>query len=217
LKRALLAALCVLTSLAGCSAILGIDKFEECPGSCLDASVPDVHEVPDVREANAPDTSDADAAVDADAAFETGADVEIIPLERLWARWPMPTAETIGDASPYDDGGSSALVDPVTHLTWQRATIAVDSYETARATCGNLLPGGSWKVPTRIELATLIDPTRDAGPAWSTSFAEAGASVRLWTASRVYGTSADHWVIDFASGAVLRGGGAGAVRCVRLP
>jgi len=215
--RVLAAIACVLTTLAGCDAILGIDKFEECPGSCEDASFADVHKEPDVREADAPDGDGGPPDGDGGSTFDV-ADVEIIPIERLWARWPMPTAETIGDASPYTDAGSETLLDPVTHLTWQRATLVASDYEGkdgARAVCATI--GPEWKVPTRIELATLLDPTRDAAPAWSPTFADAGASLRLWTASRVFGTNADHWVIDFATGATVQGGGAGAVRCVRLP
>jgi hypothetical protein len=208
----------VMGTLAGCDAILGIDKFQDVPcTSCGDTALPDTSPVPEAGMPEA-DVVEEDVGLLSDGGPESGE--EVIPPPRLWARWPMPTAETIGDASPYTDAGA-ALRDPVTGLTWQRALLPASDYESARVACAKI-GDGTWKVPTRIELATLIDAARDAAPAWNESFGlDAGGSLQLWTASRFVASNAgsdQHWWIDFTTGAVVRSAGAtAAVRCVKLP
>jgi hypothetical protein len=90
------------------------------------------------------------------------------------------------------------------------------TYEDARAYCASL--GEGWLVPTRIELATLLDLTRDAGPAWNPIFDDDAGQRLLWTASRAVTAPDYHWTINFDTGVVqITSGGGVSVRCVRLP
>jgi hypothetical protein len=203
----------VAAMLAGCNGILGfgdfvkVDCVDDCGAGLADADAGLGAETD--ADAGFPDVREADAPVDA------GPDVEVVPLARLWARWPMPTAESSPDgAAPYFTDGGETIFDPVTKLTWSTRTDQASSYEDALAKCTKL--GGT--VPTRIELATLIDTTH-ANPAWNPAFGTPDAQPPLlfWTASHVANAgTGTRWTIDFALGAVKTGSGR-FVRCVRLP
>jgi hypothetical protein len=116
--------------------------------------------------------------------------------------------------------------DTRTKLTWQQ-NIDAATYTDAATTsyCSDLkLAGGGWRVPTRAELLTLVDPTRYS-PAIDTTAFPNTPSTEFWSASRFVGsftTPPDDevnraWTVDFNHGYASSEGVSHAyhVRCVR--
>jgi hypothetical protein len=136
----------------------------------------------------------------------------------LWAHWPMPNPDAaVGPDSSaqlpnqmsYDagaDGGSPLAYDLVTGLSWYRAPAAAASYDDAWVACSNPgLPKMSqpWRVPTRIELVSLIDFTQPQGkPAVDPVVFPLVTGALFWTSSAVPGDGgpSGYWIVDFSSG-----------------
>jgi hypothetical protein len=103
-----------------------------------------------------------------------------------WASWPMPDSPTIfcvgpegpiacpapGEAShgqdgnyrihvpAYDTSVDGIAVDSITGLVWQRVpSLEMMTWDRAREHCENLVLADAvdWRLPTRIELITIID------------------------------------------------------------
>jgi hypothetical protein len=147
-----------------------------------------------------------------------------------WAHWRMPTPDAaiapesstpLPNAMAYDagaDAGSPVVYDVETQLTWYRMARPATTYEQAWSACAGL-PGGltTWRLPTRIELVSLIDFTRPSGtPTLDTAtFLEAGAA-RTWSSSAVAGddSPSGYWVVDLATGLTATGGQGTQVLCV---
>jgi len=88
-----------------------------------------------------------------------------------WANWSMPHPPASGLPNPalYDTSQPGVAVDTVTGLMWPRAASPIEddlSFESALSYCAELEVAGycDWRLPTRIELVSLVDFTR-AGPA----------------------------------------------------
>jgi hypothetical protein len=110
--------------------------------------------------------------------------------------------------------------DEVTGLVWQQDTESSDTtWEGARARCASLkLDGGGWALPTRIELVSLVDPTRSSPAiAPEISLVTGTPSLLFWTASPAASGDSLAWAVDFGVGqAVLAPKSTLAlVRCVR--
>jgi hypothetical protein len=118
--------------------------------------------------------------------------------------------------------GDGTVVDNLTHLVWERDFSSRISRADGITYCADLtLSGGGWRLPTAIELRSLVDETRVSpaidllffpgtpGPAWSL----------FWSSStRVGEVPICGMYVDFHDGSVGTGGGAGGsnyVRCVR--
>ena len=153
--------------LLGCYGILGIEKAS----IDSDASVPtnDTGSVDAPSVETAADTSPADALERCARPWNVGTPCSApagctAPLRCLrgrcidtnWAYWPMPTARSY---SVYTD----FVIDNVTCLMWERTTDSVGrGYSDAPRYCRDLRAGGfdDWRLPTRIELISLQDPSR---------------------------------------------------------
>ncbi|MDB4996185.1 MAG: hypothetical protein JWM74_3617 [Myxococcaceae bacterium] len=204
-----------------CNAVAGLDGFKEVDcfeAPCVDAGLPDVVPVEAASDAR-PDVILTDAEPIADGGvFE----------HRTWAHWKMPNPDAGGapllpNLMKYDSGldpstAESVVTDIVTGLQWQGKvrSSAVTTIAEALNECAK--PGG-WRVPTRIELVTLIDFTRKQ-PALHDVFSAAPNTPRgapnqsqFWSASRVFGQNA-YWSVDLDTGAVQIKSG-NTVRCVR--
>jgi hypothetical protein len=73
----------------------------------------------------------------------------------------------ISSAPPgrYTIPGDGTVYDNQTKLTWQQATLPVQSQSVAIASCRSVgLPGSGWRLPTIKELHTLIDFSASAPP-----------------------------------------------------
>jgi hypothetical protein len=155
-----------------------------------------------------------------------------------WATWPMPNAPSSGLLNPqsYDTSVAGIAVDRVTGLTWQRDFKEVTTQQTSdantviaagAAACASLTLAGfdDWRVPTRIELVSLLDFTT-APAANSTVFGVTGDTFLSSSAHPAMGVGMTNQAVD--SSGVLAGvvylapymgefdnGGPIAVRCVR--
>ena len=84
------------------------------------------------------------------------------PPPARWAMWPMPNFPDSGLPNPesYDVSVAGTVVDRVTGLMWQRAVEPgnVPFYD-AIARCDRLALGGyqDWRLPSRIELVSILD------------------------------------------------------------
>jgi hypothetical protein len=79
---------------------------------------------------------------------------------------PNPAASGLPNEASYTDLGNGIVRDNVTCLEWEKtpATTAADTanWDGALAYCAKLAAGGysDWRVPTRVELASIVDFTK---------------------------------------------------------
>ena len=198
--------------LAACNGILGIDGFRESEdGGSADSGGSDVIVGGDA-------TVDGGGGVDGDAT--TGVDVIQIVLPEgsapaTWARWKMPDRVTGSPNTPsYTLDNDGGVIDNVTGLLWMQGdiTAASPTFADAKAACDKV-PNGPWRVPTRIELVSLLDHVTDAGaapqaPAIDSNYFKASKS-QYWTASPVLpapgvplATPVPFWLVDFTDGSL---------------
>jgi hypothetical protein len=144
-----------------------------------------------------------------------------------WAAWPMPNY-VVPDVGPdatdnplsYSDAGSG-VVDNVTRLVWANPMppgASNLSFADARALCEKL-PNGPWRLPSRIELVTLLDLSKPTGAKIHDVFAGTPSSVH-WTSSEVrpFEPARQYWVVDFREGGLEKRAAevdTAAVRCVK--
>ncbi len=215
--RSKLVALAVVStlSLVACEQILGLDHFAKCDGSACDSAL---------------DGSLESGPVD------SGSDVFSLPdgisEASSWARWRMPnTLSEVKLGAPdanlraFDAGTAGVLFDEVTGLYWSMSVgPATTSFEEANAYCAQL-PGG-WRLPTRIELVSLLDSTR-AGtsalvfpPEFDPALADGGSPPLIWTSSDyrpILNNALQYWYVSSTFGEVIAApnNSAAGVLCVR--
>jgi hypothetical protein len=164
--------------------------------------------------------------------------------DRRWPLWRMPDSPTVyctdgvvmeipcaDTAMAMVDGqdGNSRInvptytstadtvTDSVTGLVWQRAVGAVMTHANARRACQMLAVGGTgWRLPTRIELVTIVDYGRP-GPAIEPIAFPMTPAEEFWSASPFGGDPTNLWTVDFASGILNTANDTMTrrVRCVR--
>jgi len=149
------------------------------------------------------------------------------PTEFIYARWPMPNPASSGLPNPasYTDNGDGTVTDNVTKLVWQKAVTSTQAYAWCDAInyCAALtLAGRTWRLPTRIELLSLVDFTR-TGPAISTTaFPGVPGGKYHWTASpwvvsQIATKPQYSWIVNFSEGLTSNAGDRTAAeyaRCV---
>lgn len=134
-----------------------------------------------------------------------------------YARWPLPG--TPGHAFSYTvNAAARTVVDNVTGLEWQREPApGTQNWAAAESYCDSLSWGGrsDWRLPTRMELLSLVDYTRINPATDGGTFP--GTTGDFWTASGRTGT-ANKWYVDFSTGrAAAQSASQGYnVRCVAL-
>ena len=81
-----------------------------------------------------------------------------------WADWPMPnSAVDVAAGAPnpqsYTSNGDGTVTDNVTRLKWQQASPATTyTWSDALSYCATLTLGGiNWRLPSIMELASIID------------------------------------------------------------
>jgi len=127
------------------------------------------------------------------------------------AEWPMPNPPGLGLPNPmsYDTSTAGIVVDRVTCLIWERV-FDNTTYTRPQAMlyCDGLTLGGytDWRIPTYIELLSLVDFTRGSPAIDPVAFPSTPAQT-FWT------TSAN--AVSFIRGEPVAPGSMNRVRCVR--
>jgi hypothetical protein len=132
----------------------------------------------------------------------------------------MPHGALAGPGLPnpasYTRNADGTITDAVTGLTWEgRVDTAGHTEPDADATCAS--KGVGWRLPTRLELVSLVDYTVAApGPTINPVFADTPGAI-FWTSSVYAGDVGDAWNIGFDAGYSDYGlrDGLDRVRCVR--
>lgn len=204
-SRARLLVVVVLAALpltAACQILIGLDGYDK-----VDASADAATDAAPDADADAPDVSLPDAFYKPTAwadsrmpnpSFDSGIDAlfnTVSYVELLDASTDVSVPFAVRDTT---DGGPNR--------TWLKVPSAAPYGTEAEAEsyCGSrgATIGGKWRLPTRIELVSLIDFTR--APAIDPLFLQ--AAQRFWTASayRPYNPKLglQYWTVDFASGVV---------------
>lgn len=122
-------------------------------------------------------------------AGEGGEPSALVPvnLDPTWAHWPMPSPAGSGLPHPasYDTSHAGVVIDNVTGLFWQREVVQTQvTWALAQKYCEALSLGGfdDWRLPSRIELVSLIDLSR-VGPAIDTNAFPGTPSGEFYSAS----------------------------------
>jgi hypothetical protein len=217
-RATLLALACALSLAAGgvaCRGVLGIDE-----------------DVPLLSEAGA---TGADGATgeggggDAGPPGEGGADgggdddAGTIPVDRRYAVWPLPDVKPL--LSNYDLTNDT-VTDKKTGLVWQRQepTPISTAYSFAKSYCEGLTLAGAddWRLPTRIELLTILDYGQTQGVINKTVFPDGqlAAGTIAWTSSLslLQAKLTDRFVVDLSLANVTISGNdqiSNLYRCVR--
>ncbi|MGD0677088.1 MAG: DUF1566 domain-containing protein [Polyangiaceae bacterium] len=123
-----------------------------------------------------------------------------------WANWPMPNPPSTGLPNPqtYDTSMPGIVADKVTGLEWQ---MTVDSnthdWSDAMSYCSSVtLAGGGWRLPTRIELVSILDYTA-ISPAIDTNAFPGTPPGGYWSSSQFAGLGSSAWVVSFGFGTSL--------------
>jgi Protein of unknown function (DUF1566) len=121
-----------------------------------------------------------------------------------WASWPMPNARLPGLPNPhsYDMRIDGVVVDLVTGLMWQR--IAPNKFlifKDAERECDGLKLAGhdDWRLPSRIELVSILDTTRTQ-PSIDFEAFPGTASDWFWTSSLAADNPHSAWYVYFYFG-----------------
>lgn len=193
-----------------------------------------------VPDASAPVHADGGApVVDVAPVDPAEARADAVALAHTFATWSMPDSTPGSKSMPSYTIGDKTVTDDVTHLVWQRNIPAMFegctgtlpsgagvpgeacSWAEAKKYCGaqtvaDALGGAGWRVPTKIELESLIDvlnydPALDRnafpvcqGGFWTATPAASSPTTLAWFLNTTYGypTLGPHW-------------GGLQVRCVR--
>lgn len=148
-----------------------------------------------------------------------------------WACWPMPNKPGSGlpNEASYTDNGDGTVTDDVTGLVWQGEQPSGSyTFGGAASYCEGLSLGGAddWRMPTRIEMISVLDVTQggakwasQAFPGASGGFHHSGSNWILTITQTGAGAGTDYaWAFNMSDG-ILSNAYSGAnttpVRCVR--
>ncbi|MDX2011632.1 MAG: DUF1566 domain-containing protein [Myxococcaceae bacterium] len=114
-------------------------------------------------------------------------------LDLRWARWPIVDAPRLTVTS------AGTVVDLVTGLEWLRAPLPVApaTLDEAEQACAALRLQGrrDWRLPTRIELTSLLDYSRLDDPLWDVQALQGPVGAYWSASSRVFGAGRETWVV----------------------
>ena len=130
---------------------------------------------------------------------------DTIPEPNAWARWVMPNPVRSGLPNPASytvSASGNQVTDNVTGLIWQRS---VDSgsytWEDAKQYCSCLTIDGvtGWRLPSRIELVSIVDWTTSRPSIDSNAFPNT-PSDSFWTSSMLKSDAGLGWLVYFETG-----------------
>ena len=121
-----------------------------------------------------------------------------------WPSWPMPDPTSQGAATSqhYTASGADVVIDDVTQLSWQaHSSDKTYTWDEARQYCDCLTLGAhdDWHMPSRIELLSLVDFTRQ-DPALDPLVFPDTPFDWFWSASPVAGSDSVVWYVAFFDG-----------------
>jgi hypothetical protein len=138
-----------------------------------------------------------------------------------WATWPMPNTPSSGLPNPqsYDLRMAGVVIDQVTGLMWQRGVPnTFRTWDDAQRDCGEMTLSGydDWRLPSRIELVSLLDASRTQPSINLTAFMTT-TSEWFWTSSVLASNPKSAWFVYFYFGYPNQDDKANRfqVRCVR--
>lgn len=146
-------------------------------------------------------------------------DVDVTCLSREIATWPMPNPGTLALPNPARLAADDELVrDERTELEWSVAFAPLGTFAAASAHCETLVVGetAGFRLPTRIELVSLLDRTRL--PAIDARAFPDTPDDYFWSATALPGTPGFRYSVYFGAGETSSGEEAQAsayTRCVR--
>jgi hypothetical protein len=220
--RVAVALAALAAGLAACDSLLGLGSYSVVPEAGAYEAGTSEDATDDVFEVGGFDSTTTDGGDGGDAADVTvqdASDAMVTPdvsldaapeLNTLWARWPMPNPDAaiapgsdamLPNQMAYDlgdDGGSATAYDMVTKLTWLRAPGSAQTFAQAASYCVD----NNFQLPTRIQLVSLIDFTRQPTIDTAAFPGVSGGNV-FWTSSQVAtdtGATGQYWTISFGTG-----------------
>ena len=120
-----------------------------------------------------------------------------------WATWPMPnSAPGLPNGQSFDTVNEIIVLDRVTGLMWQRnLSAATVSLADAKLQCARLNLAGydDWRLPSRIELVSILDLTRVEPAIDVTAFPQT-PSDWFWTSSLAANDPQAAWYVYFYFG-----------------
>ncbi|MBH2006195.1 MAG: DUF1566 domain-containing protein [Myxococcaceae bacterium] len=153
-----------------------------------------------------------------------------------WANWQVTTGvyrDNANQTGRYLESVPGVITDRMTGLQWQKVGSApASNWTAAQAYCADLLESGfgDWRLPTHVELQTLVDYTMDcAGPCLDLNFFPGTqTSSYYWSSDALQGYPGSAWWVSYGNGSYYAGlvcsqgyGGCSSVpasgftRCVR--
>jgi hypothetical protein len=98
---------------------------------------------------------------------------------------PNPRGANLPNPAEYTSCGDGTVRDDVTGLIWQESVSDIITFDAATNYCQGLaLPGGGWRLPTTIELVSLVDFTRSSPAIDVTAFPETPSDA-FWSSTEV--------------------------------
>jgi len=155
-------------------------------------------------------------------------------LDPTWAEWPMPNDRvdvTAGapNLESYTDNKDGTVTDNLTGLMWQQ-TVPTGAYTWSQAVAYcptlNLAGHSDWRLPSRIELVSIVDFGElvsivdfevTSGATISATYFPSTEANWFWSSSPLAGSPSGAWVVYFGDGRALGFvvSYMGSVRCVR--
>jgi hypothetical protein len=129
----------------------------------------------------------------------------------------------------YTDNGDGTILDNVTGLGWQKCSVGQSGLDCATGTavtydwtgagttCGSLsLAGTGWRLPTDLELTTIVD-YGIYGPAIDAAYFPNTVALDYWSSTSFAPDTSNAWSVDFGYGNTYRSDKRNTkdVRCVR--
>jgi hypothetical protein len=127
-----------------------------------------------------------------------------VAAPNAWASWPLPDPanQSSTNVQHYTEPSPDVVLDSVTQLTWQRQlSDRTYSWSEARSYCSCLTLGGydDWQVPSRVELVSIVDFTRQDPALDPLAFPDTPFEW-FWSSSTVAGEDGLAWYVAFWDG-----------------
>jgi hypothetical protein len=209
--RQLLALPALLSGWLGCNLVLGLQRGDLAEGGGGTTSTTSTSAITGTTGTTSTSTTTTTSSVCIPPDAGAPADCSTDPI---WARWAQKTGAT------YHDNGDGTVSDPLTLLMWEQDTSTTKRTQAGAADyCRALTLAGhcDYRLPTRIELASLVAYDKPSPPTIDTKAFPGALNFAYWTSST--SPSGAFWV-NFSNGLVDPNPNAqnlAFVRCVRAP